>query len=99
MEDVAGSGFVAGSGLLIGAPLSRAAESESGRIERVRLGDTAELMRLYRQRIFRYVLFATRDQDVAETLTQDCFLRAFEARAQFRGECAISTWLTRIAVN
>jgi RNA polymerase sigma-70 factor, ECF subfamily len=99
MEDVAGSGFAAGSGLLIGPPLSRAAESETGRIEKVRLGDTAELMRLYRQRIFRYVLFATRDQDVAETLTQDCFLRAFEARAQFRGECAISTWLTRIAVN
>jgi RNA polymerase sigma-70 factor, ECF subfamily len=98
MEDVAGSG------LLIGPPLRRMAESEtvgieSGRIEKVRVGDTAELMRLYRQRIFRYVLFATRDQDVAETLTQDCFLRAFEAREQFRGDCAISTWLTRIAVN
>jgi RNA polymerase sigma-70 factor (ECF subfamily) len=104
MEDVAGSGFVAGTGLLIGPPSRRTAESETGRIEavgieKVTLADTAGLMRLYRERIFRYVLFATRDQDVAETLTQDCFLRAFEARAQFRGECAVSTWLTRIAVN
>lgn len=58
-----------------------------------------EWMRLYRARIFRYILFATRDEDVAETLTQDCFLRAHVARASFRGDCSIATWLMRIAVN
>ena len=56
-------------------------------------------MRLYRGRVFRYILFATRDEDVAESLTQDCFLRAHTAQASFRGECAMSTWLMRIAVN
>ena len=62
-------------------------------------GGVEEWMRLYRGRIFRYILFATRDEDVAESLTQDCFLRAHAARASFRGECAMSTWLMRIAVN
>jgi RNA polymerase sigma-70 factor, ECF subfamily len=66
------------------------------------LSDTSgveEWMRLYQSRIHRYILFATRDEDVANSLTQDCFLRAHTARASFRGECAMSTWLMRIAVN
>jgi RNA polymerase sigma-70 factor (ECF subfamily) len=58
-----------------------------------------EWMRLYRGRVFRYILFATRDEDVAESLTQDCFLRAHTAQSSFRGDCAMSTWLMRIAVN
>jgi DNA-directed RNA polymerase specialized sigma24 family protein len=35
-------------------------------------GGVEEWMRLYRGRVFRYILFATRDEDVAESLTQDC---------------------------
>jgi RNA polymerase sigma-70 factor (ECF subfamily) len=62
-------------------------------------GGVEEWMRLYRGRIFRYILFATRDEDVAESLTQDCFLRAHAGRSGFRGECAMATWLMRIAVN
>jgi RNA polymerase sigma-70 factor (ECF subfamily) len=31
--------------------------------------------------------------------TQDCFLRAHKAREQFRGDCSVATWLTRIATN
>ncbi len=62
-------------------------------------GGVEEWMRLYRVRIFRYILFATRDEDVAESLTQDCFLRAHAAQASFRGDCAMATWLMRIAVN
>ena len=61
--------------------------------------DVGEWMRLYRGRIFRYILFATRDEDVAESLTQDCFLRAHMARSSFRGDCSMATWLMRIAVN
>lgn len=62
-------------------------------------GGVEEWMRLYRGRIFRYILFATRDEDAAESLTQDCFLRAHAAQSNFRGDCAMSTWLMRIAVN
>jgi RNA polymerase sigma-70 factor (ECF subfamily) len=62
-------------------------------------GGVEEWMRLYRGRVFRYILFATRDEDVAESLTQDCFMRAHTAQSSFRGDCAMSTWLMRIAVN
>ncbi|NWG13396.1 MAG: sigma-70 family RNA polymerase sigma factor [Acidobacteria bacterium] len=35
----------------------------------------------------------------AEDLTQDVFLRAYQALPRFRGECRFSTWLCRIARN
>ena len=54
---------------------------------------------LYSQRIFRFLLASLRDRDVAETLTQETFLRAWTARDQFRGDCSAITWLTRIALN
>lgn len=53
----------------------------------------------YGARIFRFILASVRDRDLAETLTQETFLRAWTTRAQFRGECAPATWLTRIALN
>jgi RNA polymerase sigma-70 factor (ECF subfamily) len=53
----------------------------------------------YSQRIFRFLLTSLRDRDLAESLTQDTFLRAWSARDQFRGDCAPATWLTRIALN
>jgi RNA polymerase sigma-70 factor, ECF subfamily len=94
MEELAGSEF-----LIRAAATMQAAHVSAMESRPVELGDTAGLMRLYRARIFRYILFSTRDEDVAETLTQECFLRAFDARAQFRGECSIGTWLMHIAVN
>ena len=35
----------------------------------------------------------------AASITQDCFLRAYQARAQYRGQCSVSTWLAQIAYN
>ncbi len=37
--------------------------------------------------------------DLAETLTQDCFLKAHRNWASFRGESSAMTWLMRIAIN
>jgi RNA polymerase sigma-70 factor (ECF subfamily) len=54
---------------------------------------------LYHQRIYRFLLGSLRDQDLAQTLTQDTFIRAWAAQTSFRGECAPSTWLLRIALN
>jgi RNA polymerase sigma-70 factor (ECF subfamily) len=54
---------------------------------------------LYGQRIFRFLLGSVRDRDLAETLTQDTFVKAWAARDSFRGECSPITWLTRIALN
>jgi len=63
------------------------------------LDDIDELVRLYRPRILRYVVYSIKDQDLAETITQDCFLKAYNGRASFRGDCAVSTWLMSIANN
>ena len=63
------------------------------------LDDMDSLVATYEQRIFRFHLMSVRDRDLALTLTQDTFTRAWGARASFRGDCAISTWLMRIALN
>lgn len=63
------------------------------------LEDFDEVVRLYRPRIFRYLIATLGDRDIAESLTQDCFLKAWNARHQFRGDSSLMTWLTRIAVN
>src|ERR1700739_1140854 len=53
----------------------------------------------HRTQIFRFLLASTRDVDLAETLTQDCFLKAHRNWAGFRGESTALTWLMRIAIN
>jgi RNA polymerase sigma-70 factor, ECF subfamily len=63
------------------------------------LEDINSLCATYRSRIYRYALPSLRDPDLAETVTQDCFLRAYKAREDFRGDCSVATWLTRIATN
>ena len=62
-------------------------------------GDFEALVRLYRPKVFRFALACLRDLDTAETVTQDCFLRAYQARGRFRQECSMQTWLMQIAVN
>jgi RNA polymerase sigma-70 factor (ECF subfamily) len=63
------------------------------------LADFDEVVRLYRPRVFRFLMASLRDRDVAENLTQDCFLKAYMGRAHFRGDSSLSTWLMKIAMN
>lgn len=58
-----------------------------------------EIVRLHQRRIYRLLLALLRDPDAADTLTQDCFLRAYRNRSRFRGDASVGTWLARIAVN
>jgi RNA polymerase sigma-70 factor (ECF subfamily) len=53
----------------------------------------------HRPQIFRFLLASTRDVDLAETLTQDCFLKAHRNWSRFRGDSSAMTWLMRIAIN
>lgn len=53
----------------------------------------------HQQRIYRLLLTLLRDADAAQSLTQECFLRAYRKRAGFRGEASVGTWLAHIAVN
>ena len=59
----------------------------------------AEVAARFRPQIFRFLLASLRDPDAAETLTQDCLLKAHRNWASFRGESSVMTWLLRIAIN
>lgn len=63
------------------------------------LDDIDELVARYRAQVLRLVAFSLNDPDEAASITQDCFLRAHATRSQFRGQCAVSTWLLQIAFN
>jgi len=59
----------------------------------------SRIVESHRPQIFRFLLASTRDVDLAETLTQECFLKAYRNWAGFRGESSAMTWLMRIAIN
>jgi RNA polymerase sigma-70 factor (ECF subfamily) len=48
----------------------------------VDLEDLDAVLRLHRSRVFRFILVSLRDREAAETLSQDCFLKAYQARRQ-----------------
>jgi RNA polymerase sigma-70 factor (ECF subfamily) len=61
--------------------------------------DFESVVRTFRPVVFRFALVCLRDRDAAETIVQDCFLKAFHGRSLFRGDCSVKTWLMQIAVN
>jgi RNA polymerase sigma-70 factor (ECF subfamily) len=82
------------------ASISRSEAAEAADTPMVTPFDDLEsIVALYEPRIFRFLLSSLRDRDLALTLTQDTFLRAWNARASFRGDSSINTWLMRIALN
>jgi len=63
------------------------------------LEDFDSVVKRHRQRMYRVLLGMVRDSDAAQTLTQECFLKAYKARSRYRGEASLTTWLIRIAIN
>jgi RNA polymerase sigma-70 factor (ECF subfamily) len=69
---------------------------------RVASGDVAAfeaLMRRYNRRLFRLARATLRDDAEAEDALQEAYLLAYRRIAQFRGEAALSTWLSRLVLN
>jgi len=77
----------------------------NGELERVRAaqaGDVAAFEVLYRSTVSLVHALCLRmagNALLAEELTQDVFVRAWQKLPSFRGESAFATWLTRLAVN
>jgi RNA polymerase sigma-70 factor (ECF subfamily) len=61
--------------------------------------DFGEVVRLHWPGVYRYALASLGDSDLAQSVAQDCFLKAYRARNSFRGDCSLRTWLMRIALN
>ncbi len=53
----------------------------------------------YFSQVYRYARSLTLDEQAAEDLTAETFLRAMRSLSAFRGECEIRVWLCRIAKN
>src|SRR3954470_22268029 len=67
----------------------------------IRAGDTPlyeVLMRRYNQRLFRIARSILREDDEAEDVMQDAYVRAYASLHQFAGEAKFSTWLVKIAI-
>src|SRR5262245_12275142 len=71
-------------------------------IARIRAGDRAafaSMMRRYNRRLYRLARATLRDEAEAQDALQEAYLQAYRSIGQFRGEAALSTWLSRLVLN
>jgi len=83
-------------GTVVSSALQTVTESKTQMLSDL---DFDQIIRVHQRRVYRVLYSLTRDEDCANTLTQECFFRAYQNLATFRGDCRIDTWLLRIAVN
>ena len=79
-----------------------AAASDRDLVDRARGGDAEAfglLVRRHQKRILRLAVHLTKSASDAEDVTQDTFVRAYQALSRFDGRSEPFTWLYRIAVN
>lgn len=58
-----------------------------------------ELVRLFRDRVYNLALGFVQNEQDAEEIAQDVFIRAYRHIGQFRQESSLATWLYRITVT
>lgn len=71
-------------------------------IHRILEGETSlyeHFLDKYSQQVFILIVRIVENQEDAEELTQDTFLKAFEHLSSFKAESSFSTWIYRIAYN
>lgn len=76
--------------------------SDTYYIQRIRAGHIESFACLadrYSQTVFALIVRVVQNREDAEELTQDVFLKVFRKLDSFKGDCAFSTWLYRIAYN
>ncbi len=77
-------------------------ESDQELVDRAKKGDLRAfdlLVLKYQRRVFRLISRLIKNTSEVEDVAQECFIKAFRAIQQFRGDSAFYTWLYRIAVN
>lgn len=58
-----------------------------------------EIYREYASMVYKYLVSLTRDEGLAEELTQETFYQAIKSSNKYDESCKISTWLCAIAKN
>ncbi len=56
-------------------------------------------MQVYYMRVYSYLVTLTKNDDLAQELTQETFYKAFTAKSAFRSESEELTWLCAIGKN
>lgn len=59
--------------------------------------DTETWFEDYAEEIYKYILFMVKDNETAEDLTQETFIKVLLHSRDFQGNSAVRTWLYRIA--
>lgn len=75
---------------------------DNGLVERARAGDQAAFAQLFEQYhapILNYLHRMVSDRALAEDLTQDTFIKAYNALPRTKPDLAFKAWLYRIATN
>ena len=75
---------------------------ESALVAQAKAGDQAafsELVTHYERKIYRLAKNITRNDEDAEDVLQDAFLKAYTHLDNFKGDSKFYTWIVRIAVN
>jgi RNA polymerase sigma-70 factor (ECF subfamily) len=75
---------------------------ESAWLAKAREGDLGafnELVNRYSRKIYRLAKHITQNDEDAEDVLQETFLKAFEHLGDFQGQSKFYTWIVRIAVN
>ena len=58
-----------------------------------------EIVEQYSRLIYNIILRSVASPEDAADISQETFLKAWRSLSSFRGDCALSTWLCRIAIN
>ncbi len=85
-----------------GAPSSSQRDLDWAIVQQVQAGNVGafdQLVQKYREQIFSVIYNMTSNREDASDLTQDAFIKAFQAIGRFQGKSAFFTWLYRIAIN
>ena len=61
--------------------------------------DIEAVYKEYFEMIYKYLILLSKDENLAEELTQETFYRAVKNIDKYKGEAKISTWLCQIAKN
>ena len=75
---------------------------ESALVAQAKAGDQnafAELVNRYERKVYRLAKNITRNDEDAEDVLQDAFLKAYTHLDNFKGDSKFYTWIVRIAVN
>lgn len=71
-------------------------------VKRAQKGDKAAfgmLVTKYQYKVVKLVARYVKDEDEAQDIAQEAFIKAYRGLANFRGDSAFYTWLYRIAIN